>query len=433
MQKRHILVLCGILLLSLFSGCGKSNPNTATVESVSSITGAGYLGQNNRFAGVVAPQSETVIKKEAERVISEIKVAVGDNVTAGQVLFTYDIAATQLSLEKAQLELTQTQNNIASLQTQKADLEKSRANAGSAEQLNYTLEIKEIQTQILEAQYNLSTQQQEVEKLQQAVEQSEVTSPVDGIIKTLKTDESSGMESGSSENSDAFITIMQTGTLQITGTINESTRSAFDVGSAVLIRSRVDDQSWKGTITKIDWDSPIEKTNTDYSSSDPMTTSSSYPFYVELQEDDGLLLGQHVYIEADNGQEDQPEGIYLPAYYLNDIDEQAKTAWVWAANSKNKLERRTLTLGDYLEESDSWLITDGLTLEDLLAIPDDTLEEGMKTEEYDPNAPAENPEGEMDFSDGEIPEADLPVEEDFSAADQPVTDDAVPAETEAVE
>ena len=431
MQKRYIFILCSILLLSLFSGCGKSNSNTATVESVSSITGAGYLGQNNRFAGVVAPQSETVIKKEAERVISEIKVAVGDNVTAGQVLFTYDIAATQLSLEKAQLELTQTQNNIASLQTQKADLEKSRANAGSAEQLNYTLEIKEIQTQILEAEYNLSTQQQEVEKLQEAVEQSEVTSPVDGIIKTLKTDESMGMESGG-ENSDAFITIMQTGTLQIKGTINESNRSSFDVGSAVLIRSRVDEQSWKGTITKIDWDSPIEKSNNDYSSSDPMTTSSSYPFYVELQDDDGLLLGQHVYIEADNGQEDQPEGICLPAYYLNDIDEQAKTAWVWAANSKDKLERRTLTLGDYLEESDSWLITDGLTLDDLLAIPDDTLEEGMKAEEYDPNAPVEIPEGEMDFADGEIPEADLPVEESFSDEDQFVTDGAVSTETEAV-
>lgn len=38
------------------------------------------------------------------------------------------------------------------------------------------------------------------------------------------------------------------------------------------------------------------------SSSDEQTTSTSYPFYVELDSSDGLMLGQHVYIERDTGQ-----------------------------------------------------------------------------------------------------------------------------------
>lgn len=34
-------------------------------------------------------------------------------------------------------------------------------------------------------------------------------------------------------------------------------------------------------------------------------TSTSYPFYVELESSEGLLLGQHVYIEQDNGLEER--------------------------------------------------------------------------------------------------------------------------------
>ena len=44
------------------------------------------------------------------------------------------------------------------------------------------------------------------------------------------------------------------------------------------------------------------------STSDDQTSSTSYPFYVELDSSDGLMLGQHVYIERDIGQDEQKDG-----------------------------------------------------------------------------------------------------------------------------
>ena len=38
--------------------------------------------------------------------------------------------------------------------------------------------------------------------------------------------------------------------------------------------------------------------------------------------------------------------------------------WVWAQNVKGKLEKRSLTLGDYDAEMDTYVVTDGLTADD---------------------------------------------------------------------
>jgi len=111
--------------------------------------------------------------------------------------------------------------------------------------------------------------------------------------------------------------------------------------------------------------------------------SSKYPFYVTLEGGgEGLLMGQHVYIEPDYGQEDtQAENqINLPSYFLNDPD---GSPWVWAQSKSGKLEKRTVKLGDYNAEADTYPVLSGLTAEDYIAFPDDTLQAGMKCVTYD--------------------------------------------------
>ena len=49
------------------------------------------------------------------------------------------------------------------------------------------------------------------------------------------------------------------------------------------------------------------------------TASSSYPFYVEMDSSEGLMLGQHVYIEMDYGQTDARDGLWLDEYYIVDL------------------------------------------------------------------------------------------------------------------
>jgi HlyD family secretion protein len=70
----------------------------------------------------------------------------------------------------------------------------------------------------------------------------------------------------------------------------------------------------------------------------------------------------------------------LPAYFINDEDGDA---WVWAANAKGKLEKRSVTLGVYDSDLDEYEILSGLTAEDYIAFPEDSLSEGMAVTYYD--------------------------------------------------
>ena len=105
--------------------------------------------------------------------------------------------------------------------------------------------------------------------------------------------------------------------------------------------------------------------------------SSNYPFYVELETSEGLLMGQHVYMEMDYGQgEEREDGLWLDEYMIDMTDPDAP--FVWADNGNGKLEKRKVLLGTYDEEMMQYKINGGLTAEDSIAFPDESLKEGMK-------------------------------------------------------
>ena len=152
-------------------------------------------------------------------------------------------------------------------------------------------------------------------------------------------------------------------------------------GSPVIIRSRVDEnQIWHGTMGAVDeQNSSNSNSSNSYmygsGSGDDSTSSSSYPFYVTLDSSDGLMLGQHVYIEMDEGQEEQKTGIWLGEHYIVDAD--TENPYVWAADSRGRLEKRPVILGQYDENLSEYEIVDGLTEDDSIAFPSDSLTEGM--------------------------------------------------------
>ena len=207
----------------------------------------------------------------------------------------------------------------------------------------------------------------------------------DSVDDSTDTDYSSG---DSSSDSSAFITILSTGAYRVKGKINEQNRDSIVPGESVIIRSRVDSsKTWKGTMGSIDVNngSSDSSDSDDYSmmggSSDDQTTSTSYPFYVELDSSDGLMLGQHVYIERDIGQDEQKDGLWISDYYIVDAD--TNEPYVWAANDKKKLEKRYVTLGKHDDDLEEYEIVDGLTKKDSIAFPTDALQEGETTEEGD--------------------------------------------------
>ena len=110
--------------------------------------------------------------------------------------------------------------------------------------------------------------------------------------------------------------------------------------------------------------------------SDDQTSSTSYPFYVELDSSEDLMLGQHVYLMADNGQEDQEDGLWLEDYYFITDEDGAVTNYVWAVDANDKLEKREVTLGDFNDETFKYEVLDGLTVDDYIAFPGDDCVEG---------------------------------------------------------
>lgn len=418
-MKKMALLLAALLLLSSLAGCGKSSKGKASVESVSMICGLSGVGQADRFAGVVSAQGETKVEKDDSRQVASVAVKTGDEVKKGQTLFTYDQTQAQLDLEKAQLELEQMKSTLSAKQEEKARLERDKSNVSADQQLQYDLEIREATAAILEQQYNITLKEKEVQRLGNSVGSADVTSPVDGRVQAVNEN------GGTDSNGKAlpFMTIVETAGFRVKGYVNENNASALSKGAEVLVRSRVGSDVWKGSVTSIDWKNPVSGGNqSTMDGGSDVSTASRYPFYVTLDSSDGLLMGQHVYIEPDHGQGQKQEGIHLPAYYINDAD---TSPWVWAQDKNGKLEKRSLTLGTYEEDLATYPVESGLAAEDYIAFPDETLAVGMTCVPYDQSTfepdGSKTPDGSIDqpTMDGGL---DLPEGGDGAVTDNTVTE-----------
>ena len=279
MKKIAVIALAAVMLLSTLAGCGANAEGEASVQSVSMICGLGSTGLVDRFAGMVTAQSETQVKKDDNATVDTILVKVDQEVKAGDALFTYDMSQATLDLEKAQLELDNLKNELESKKQEKEQLEKDKNAASSDDQMQYTLEIRQVNADILQKEYDISVKAKDIEKLQNTVKNVTVTSPVTGRVKSIN--EKGGTDQ--TGNPLPFMTIVETSGFRVKGYVNENNAGTLTEGTAVVIRSRVSDQTWKGTISMIDWANAQQSNQNSYydSGSDDTSSSSKYPFYVE--------------------------------------------------------------------------------------------------------------------------------------------------------
>ena len=363
-KKRLAAFGAAVCLAASLAGCG-SDKTAVYVQQVSVLSG---ISSTDKFSAMVVSENITEIKKDSDKDVSELLVKEGQDVKEGDPLFTYDTDQLQLAADKLDLEREQLNSSMSDYDTQIGDLERDRDKASADRKLQYTIQIQSLQVSKKEAELNMKTKVAELEKAKKLLDNATITSPVTGRIQSVN-------ENGtdSQGNPAAYITIQQAGAYRVKGIIGELQQNALRQGDKVLMTSRVDSsKTWTGTVSQIDYENPVKNDNGGYviSSSDSVNQSSKYYFYVELDSMDGLIMGQHLYLQRDSG-DGTISGVPVQSAYI--CFEDDGSAYVWAEGSHGKLEKRTVTLGEYNEETDLYDVTGGLSETDYIAFPDAEL------------------------------------------------------------
>ena len=365
--RKWLCLMAALGLMTLMAGCGSDT--AVYVQSVEALTGLGGIAPGDRFAGLVVSENVAEIQKDAERSVEELLVKEGDDVKEGQALFSYDTEEIQLNLDKQRLELEQLHATIEKTKGQIADLEKQAKWLGGTEKLQYSVQIQSLYVDLKEAELNVKTKEAEVKHSEEILENATVTSPVTGRVQSIS-------ENGTDNQGKPlpYITVQQSGSYRVKGMLGELQRGGIVEGNRMRILSRTDNSLfWTGTVSLVDYENPTQgDQNSMYygSSADEMTAASRYPFYVDLDSTDGLILGQHVYLELE-----VEEGTFTgPAIDMSFIcyEEDGVTAYVWAEN-RGRLEKRSVTLGEMNPMNGTVQILEGLTAEDYIAFPDPNL------------------------------------------------------------
>ena len=366
MKWKLAAALVCVLCLTL-AGCGSSG-TAVYVQSVERLAAMGGIAPGNRFLGLVVSEHTAEITRDGEKTIAELLVKEGDDVKEGQSLFSYDTEELQLNLDKKNLELEQLKSSIETYKDKIKTLERERAGLTGTAKLQYTVEIQSAQVDQKEAELKLKTKEEEVKKAQELLDNSTVVSPITGRVQKINENDTTGADGMPA----AYITIQQSGSYRVKGVLGELQRGSLKEGDRVKLVPRTDDSNlWKGSITLVDYENPAQSNENDRymgMSGDEMTTASKYPFYVALDSTEGLMLGQHLYIELDTGSETPGVGISGAFLCYNEDG----SAFVWAEKG-GKLEKRAVTLGEYDPMTDVQKITEGLSLEDYIAYPDPEL------------------------------------------------------------
>lgn len=373
-KKIIIIIIAVVIGIAIFGiggylmfGSSSSDDSTSIyVQKVSDLTGSSYT--ENRYSGVVESQDSLDITLDSSRTLKEVYVQVGQEVNKDDALFSYDTTEASNQIQQKQLSIEASNNEIAAQQNVISDLNT---------QINQGGDKVELQAQINDANYSIREQQNaikatqaEINQLQTQIDNATIKSTIHGIIKEINQD--GGTDSNG--NAKPLVSISESGDYRVKGTITEM--GTIAEGSSVIVRSRIDESKiWKGSVSKVETE-PQTDTNSYYYSSDSSDSASKYPFYVSLESSDGLMLGQHVYIELDNGQTSVKDGIWLDQSFIA-YDEEGN-AFVWVSEN-NKLKKRSVELGETDEDLYSTEIVSGLSKDDYIAWNDETYKEGMKT------------------------------------------------------
>ena len=148
MVKKLFSVLLVLALGAGLCACG-DNSGGVPVQRADELLSAATAGE--RYAAMVVSEDVTVIQRDSGKSIAELYVAVGDAVSAGDKLFSYDLEALELEHEKQILELEKLKNEKEEYAEQLERLEQQLGRTyNEADKSRLTFEINILKTTQLE-------------------------------------------------------------------------------------------------------------------------------------------------------------------------------------------------------------------------------------------------------------------------------------------
>ena len=364
MLKKIISFTAAAAIAFALCGCAQEEGGIA-VQRADSLASSALAGE--RYAAMVVSEDVTEIRRDSTKKVEELFVAIGDTVKEGDKLFSYDLESLELNLEKQRLEIEKMKNELSGYKEQLTKLENQLARTyNEVDKSRLTLEINTLKTSVLEIEYQMVAKENSVADIEETLQNGDVVSPVDGTVRAINEE----------EGAQSYITIQREGAYKVKGSLNEMNINAGIMpGVRVRAYSRVEEGVyWEGTVLNIDTDQPEDNQNDYwYGAVDPMTDSTSYVFFVELDSTEGLLLGQHLYVQLAPSAE--KEGLWIPENFLASVefDEEGNmSATVYVAEANGKLTLRKLSLGMYDGMDFTYEILGGISAEDYIADPSDS-------------------------------------------------------------
>ena len=429
------VIIIGAIAWFMVKNINSGDEGKAYVESVRVIAGLGSAnGINNRYTGVVEAQDSWKITLQSDMSVEKCYVSVGDEVKKGDKLFSYNTEELTLSKEKKELEVETLENENTQLNKDIKSYQADLKSASASEKIELQTQILTAQTTVKKNEYSIKSGKEEIKSLQNNIKDATVKSKMDGVVKSINAsvgagsedDADSEMADDTSGDGTTYMTILAVGDYRIKGTISETNVWSINEEDPVIVRSRVDDTTWKGTISKVKTDTTSDESEDsadsdmmDYGSDESSSSesASSYNFYVELDDDENLMMGQHVFIELDYGQDETKEGIWIPSVYVR---EEGDNYYVWAANKHDRLEKKKIKIGEYNEDLDEYQVLDGLDESAYIACDADNLKENMKTTKVDSEEDNTGEYYDEELSDDEIYDEEYDDEDLMDESDDEV-------------
>ena len=367
-------VVIAVVLIIIFAG-KTSDKGKIYVQSVKSLMGQDAF--SNRYSGIVETQKTEKIELDLSREIAEIYVSEGSKVKAGQALFVYNTDSLRLDIEQMQIEIEKCYTTIANNNEEITQLRNIMNTLPASEQLEYSAQIQVLQADIAQAQYDIKTKEANINAKKNAIDKSTVTASMAGTV--AKINDENAIRNADAGTPNVFMTVTAEGDFRIKGSVGEQNIFEIMTGEPVIVRSRVNpDQTWTGTITSVNTQGEEENNNEMYYGYDGGETSTKYSFYVNLDSTEDLMLGQHVTIEIDHGQNKSKDGVWLSSGFI--VYTEKEEPVIWAAKKDGaRLEQRKVTLGLYDEELDLFEIKEGIEKDEYVAWPSSDCKVGQTT------------------------------------------------------